>query len=239
VQYNGAKDHVALQFPTDCRTCHNNNNWLGATYDHSKTVFPLTGSHISVSCASCHKNGYIGTSTDCNSCHQTDYNQATNPNHKTLGLATTCATCHTTSPGWQPASFAIHNNYFVLSGAHLTIANDCAACHKGIYSATPNTCYACHTSDYNKTTNPNHVAAQFSTDCKACHTVNAWTPSTFNHTSYFPITSSRHNVSCAICHTSSTNYTIFTCVTSSCHSRAHNQSQGSAGCYRCHPTGRN
>ena len=238
VQYNGAKDHVASKFPKDCRICHNSVNWLQLIFNHSTTKFPLTGAHTTTDCISCHASGYVGTATSCNSCHLNDYNQATNPNHKSLGLSVTCTDCHTTVPGWQPALFPNHSTYFALTGAHATIAKDCAACHKGVYSNTPKTCYDCHTTDYNNTKNPAHQAAQFPTDCKSCHTVNAWIPSTFNHTNYFPISSGRHAVSCSICHTTPTNYTIFTCVTSSCHTNAHNRSQGSAGCYRCHPTGR-
>ena len=238
VQYNGAKDHVASKFPTDCTICHNMNNWLGVTFNHSTTNFPLTGAHLTVDCASCHSTGYVGTSMVCNSCHQTDYNSTTNPNHKTLALSVTCTDCHTTVAGWQPATFPIHSTYYALTGAHATIANNCVACHNGVYTTTPNTCYACHTTDYNNTTNPAHKTAQYSTDCTTCHTNVAWIPSTFNHTNYFPISSGRHNLSCAICHTTPTNYANFSCVTSACHGNAHNQSQGSAGCYRCHPAGR-
>ena len=239
VQYNNAPGHVASKFPTDCRLCHNNNNWLGATFNHSLTNFPLTGAHLSVECVSCHTAGYTGTSMECKSCHQTNYNSATNPNHQTLGLSVTCADCHTTNPGWKPASFPTHSTYFALTGAHATIANNCVACHNGNYSTTPNTCYGCHTTDYNNTKNPVHTAANFSTACTSCHTTTAWVPSTFNHTTYFPISSGRHtNISCVTCHTTPANYSIFTCVTAGCHSGAHNQSQGSAGCYRCHPTGR-
>jgi len=238
-QYNGAKGHVASKFPTDCTLCHNNNNWLGATFNHSSTNFPLTGAHITVDCASCHTAGYVGTSMECKSCHQTNYNTAANPNHKTLGLSVTCTDCHTTNPGWQPATFPIHSTYFALTGAHATIANNCVACHKGNYAPISNTCYSCHTADYNNTKNPVHTTTGFSTDCASCHTTTAWVPSTFNHTTYFPIASGRHaNITCVTCHTTPTNYTIFTCVTAACHKQAHNQSQGSAGCYRCHPTGR-
>jgi hypothetical protein len=237
-QYNAAPSHVSSNFPSDCILCHNNNNWLDATFDHNKTAFPLTGSHSNVDCLSCHASGYQGTSMECSSCHESNYNSAANPNHKTLALSTNCALCHTSNPDWQPAKFPDHNKSYTLSGAHAAIANNCVDCHKGNYSNTPNTCYACHTADYNNTTNPSHKAAKYLTDCASCHTVQAWVPSTFNHTNYFPINTSRHNVSCSVCHTSSTNYTIFTCVTSSCHTRDHNQNQGSAGCYRCHPTGK-
>jgi len=251
VQYNNAPGHVASKFPTDCRLCHNNNSWLGATFNHSLTSFPLTGAHISVQCASCHTAGYAGTSTECRSCHQSDYNSAANPNHQTLALSVICNDCHTTNPGWQPAKFPNHNTYFALSGAHAVIANDCAACHKGNYTTTPNTCYACHTSDYNNTTNPAHSAAQFPTNCTQCHTVNAWVPSTFNHDSqYFPIYSGKHNgkwTRCSECHTSATNFAAFSCII--CHEHnsktsVDNDHQGVNGyaytgtsCYSCHPRG--
>ncbi len=31
----------------------------------------------------------------------------------------------------------MHNDYYVLSGAHNGIANECALCHDGNYNATP------------------------------------------------------------------------------------------------------
>jgi hypothetical protein len=167
-------------------------------------------------------------------------------------LATNCATFHTTNPGWQPASFAIHNNYYALAGAHAAIANNCIACHKGNYSTTPNTCYACHTTDYNNTTNPAHSAAQFPTDCATCHTVNAWVPSTFNHDSqYFPIYSGKHQgewTKCSECHTSATNFAAFSCIichehsnktdVDGHHSDVRNYVYNGTSCYTCHPTGR-
>ena len=239
VQYNGAKDHVASKFPTDCRICHNMNNWLGVTFNHSTTNFPLTGAHLTVDCASCHSTGYVGTSMVCNSCHQANYNSTTNPNHKTLALSVTCTDCHTTVAGWQPATFPIHSTYYALTGYHLSV--DCASCHKGVYPNTPKTCYGCHASNYTSTKNPPHLSAPatFTTDCASCHSTTLWAPAPgFNHTSYFPISSGRHNLSCATCHTTPTNYAVFSCVTAACHGNAHNQNQGSAGCYRCHPTGR-
>ena len=251
VQYNNAKGHVVSKFPTDCKMCHTSNNWLGATFNHNTTAFPLTGAHITTECASCHATGYAGTSTECNSCHQINYNSATNPNHKTLGLAVTCADCHTTNPDWQPASFAIHNNYYVLTGAHATIAKDCAACHNGVYTNTQKSCYTCHATDYNSTTNPKHSTAQFLTDCTSCHSQSAWVPSTFNHDAqYFPIYSGNHKgkwTLCSECHTSSTNYSAFSCII--CHEHSsktsvdgdHREVKGYAyngtSCYTCHPKG--
>lgn len=198
-----------------CYSCHPQGNESGA-FDHNTTNFPLTGLHVQVDCASCHTNGFAGTSTVCNSCHLTNYNSTTNPNHKTLGLSVNCTDCHTTNPDWQPASFPIHSNYYALTGAHAAIANDCASCHNGVYTNTPNTCYVCHTTDYNNTTNPAHKAAQYSTDCTTCHTVNSWAPSTFNHDAqYFPIYSGKHQgkwTLCSECHTSPSNFALFSCI---------------------------
>ena len=175
-----------------CLACHPTGDADNA-FDHNTTQFPLTGAHTSVACISCHANGFVGTSTACVDCHLSDFNSSVNPSHPALGLSTDCATCHTTAPGWSPATFAVHNNYYQLNGAHAGIANDCAACHNGNYNNTPNTCMACHQSDYNATTDPNHQTAQFPTDCASCHSETAWQPSTFNHDGqYFPIYSGKH-----------------------------------------------
>ena len=61
-------NHVSSQFPTDCTLCHNTSGWENATFDHNTSSFPLTGSHVSVTCATCHTNGYTGTPTECYAC---------------------------------------------------------------------------------------------------------------------------------------------------------------------------
>jgi hypothetical protein len=249
VQYDGAKDHKTQAYPQDCKMCHNANNWLNASFNHATTSFPLTGVHTTTLCARCHTTGYSNTPTTCVACHQVKYNATTNPNHKTLALAVTCGDCHTTNAGWVPATFAIHNTYFVLSGAHSAIGTNCALCHKGNYNTTPATCYGCHAAKYNATTNPNHVAAKFPTECAACHTSTAWTPSTFNHDSqYFRINSGKHQGEwnlCTECHTTATNYAVFNCLLCHEHSNKtdldskHKGESGysytSAACLSCHP----
>jgi len=230
-----------------CLACHPNGNAEDG-FDHNNTGFPLTGAHLAVACIECHADGYAGTPTDCAACHIIDYNQSTNPNHGGLGFPTDCAACHTTGPGWAPATFGIHNNYYPLNGAHAQIANDCAACHNGDYSNTPNTCAGCHLDDYNQTTSPDHQAAQFSTDCAACHSENSWEPATFDHDGqYFPIYSGKHDGEwdqCTDCHTNPSDYSVFTCLT--CHTNPETDdhhdgvggySYNSDACLACHPTG--
>jgi hypothetical protein len=243
-------NHFTSQFPTTCETCHSTTAWSPSTFNHNN-VYPLTGAHLTIAndCFACHQGNYVNTPNTCVGCHQANYNQTTNPNHGAISIPTTCATCHTTNPNWTPATFPIHNNYYVLAGAHVAIANQCVLCHNGNYNSTPNTCVGCHLNDYNQTNNPNHAAAQFPTTCLNCHTQTAWTPANWNHDGlYFPIYSGKHNgkwSACSDCHTNPANYAVFTCTTS-CHpqSQMNNSHQGvsgysynSAACYNCHPNG--
>ena len=230
-------NHITAKFPTTCETCHTVTAWVPSTFNHNtSTTFPLTGAHTGLACTLCHPTNYNAIPTTCVSCHLTTYNATTNPNHVTAKFATTCETCHTTT-AWVPSTFN-HSTAttFPLTGAHIGLA--CALCHPTNYNAIPTTCVSCHLATYNATTNPNHAGAKFPTTCETCHSTTNWTSSTFNHATYFPITSGNHNVSCTTCHTNSANYAVFSCVTAACHKNAHNQSQGSAGCYSCHPQGR-
>jgi hypothetical protein len=212
----------------------------------------LTGAHASITnCDNCHNGNYNNNIPNtCVGCHQNNYNQTNNPSHTSLGLSTDCASCHTTNPGWSPALFPNHNNYWALTGAHATITN-CDQCHNGNYNTAPNTCVGCHLNDYNSTTNPAHAPAQFPTDCQMCHTTTAWSPSTFNHDGqYFPIYSGHHAGTwtlCTDCHTNASNYQLFSCIDCHAHNnqtQVDNQHQGVTGysynsiaCYNCHPTG--
>ena len=103
--------------------------------------------------------------------------------------------------------------------------------------------------NYNNTNNPNHSAAQFPTDCVACHTTNpGWTPTSWDHDGqYFPIYSGRHDQewdTCFDCHTNSNDYSVYTCLT--CHTQNstnndHSEVNGyiyeSSACLQCHPDG--
>ncbi|MEI7724340.1 MAG: hypothetical protein WCK09_04500 [Bacteroidota bacterium] len=241
-------NHITANFPTTCQTCHSNVAWSPSTFNHTD-VYPLTGAHatIATNCFACHQGNYVNTPNTCAGCHMPNYNTSVNPNHTAGNYPTTCNTCHTTNPNWTPATFPIHNNYYVLAGAHVSVA--CITCHNGNYNTTPNTCVGCHLTNYNQTTNPNHSSAQFPTTCSDCHTQSAWSPANWNHDGqYFPIYSGKHKNkwnACTDCHTNPANYAVFTCTTS-CHpqSSMNNKHQGisgysynSAACYNCHPTG--
>lgn len=246
-------NHLAANIQITCEECHTTDaGWKPASFDIHNEYYELTGAHASseVNCYDCHQGNYNNTPIICAECHLNDYNQAVNPNHITVGIENVCEQCHTTIPGWKPAAFPTHDEYFVLQGAHAAIANDCVACHEGNYNNTPNDCFGCHENDFNQTNDPPHQSAQFPTDCELCHTQVAWEPSTFNHDGlYFPIYSGKHRDewnSCADCHLNPGNYALFSCI--DCHE--HNQTDmdeqhqdvndyiyNSIACLDCHPNG--
>jgi hypothetical protein len=240
-------DHGALGFPTDCASCHTTDpNWVPATFTDHNGFYPLTGAHSAVGCNDCHNGDYVNTPTTCAGCHTPDYNQTTNPNHINLGIPTDCDMCHTTDPNWMPATFPIHDDYYPLTGAHVSIADDCAVCHNGDYTNTPNTCAGCHTPDYNQTTNPDHGAIGIPTDCAMCHTTDPnWIPADFPiHDDYYPLTGAHSIIAanCADCHNGDYVNTPNTCA--GCHTPDYDQTtnpdHGAIGiptdCVMCHTT---
>ena len=131
-------NHVSSGFPTDCTLCHSTSNWTSSTFNHA-SVFPLTGLHATIACATCHtNNNYTTLATDCYSCHKADYNGTNNPSHVAAGFPTTCATCHSTTD-WTGATFNHNTTAFPLTGFHTTVA--CAACHtNNNYTTLPTAC---------------------------------------------------------------------------------------------------
>ena len=232
-------NHKAAGFPVTCQACHTTNpGWKPASLNHAS--FPLTLGHSSAACIDCHTGGnYTSTPTDCNSCHNQDYLATTNPNHKSAGFPVTCQACHTTNPGWKPASFN-HTSFSLTLGHSAAL---CADCHiGGNYSTISADCFSCHATDYNTTSNPNHKTLAFSNTCTQCHTTRpGWKPASYTQhdSQFFPIYSGRHLgqwTLCSECHTNTADYILFNCIT--CHSTAHSgHSYTSSQCYSCHPRG--
>ncbi len=209
--YNGTTNpnHAQAGFSQQCQGCHTTTAWVPATFDHSKTSFPLTGAHVNVACNLCHINGqFANAPTACYGCHAKDYagtaNMAGIPNHANAGFSQDCTQCHTTS-SWLNASFNHNATSFPLTGAHTSVP--CTTCHTDNYAGTlPTNCYGCHVKDYDNTATiagvPNHVTAGFPQDCTQCHTTTSWLNATFNHnTTSFPLTGAHTSVPCATCHT--------------------------------------
>lgn len=251
-----APNHVASGLPRTCQDCHSTTSWKPAsTGDHDR-FWPLTGKHLTTTCASCHVNEvYAGTPRECVGCHRGEYDQTTAPAHAAAGFPTTCDTCHGVT-AWTPATFD-HQAVWPLRGQHLTAA--CVACHAGgVYEGTPRLCDGCHALDYNSSANPSHPSLSLPRTCETCHDESAWTTNRFpGHDTLFPITNGKHRgYACRDCHKSSaSDWGIFTCT--GCHEGEHQLAKMNAehdeepnyqqtlstygtegGCLHCHPQGR-
>ena len=238
-------NHIQAGFSTDCQDCHTARNFTWAADNFNHNFFPLTGGHNISNCFVCHQQGnnFKGLTTDCYPCHSSTYLSTTDPNHTQLNFSHDCSMCHSII-NWSSSTFDHSKTGFQLVGAHASL--NCVQCHASGYTNTPSACYNCHQNDYANTNNPPHKSAGFPTDCTQCHNQSAWQPSTFNH-SQFPITSGRHSgLQCSDCHTTISNFSIFSCITCHTHSQANTDPHhGEVGgyvysptsCYGCHPTG--
>ena len=143
------------QFGTDCSLCHSPAGWLPASFDHSKSAFPLTGAHVILQCTQCHVNNvFKGTPTDCVACHK-------DPAYHQGLFGTKCDTCHSTS-AWSPARFD-RTHAFPISHGN---AGSCRDCHPQTLSGW--TCYSCHSEAEMSAKHTDAGISNFN-DCIACH----------------------------------------------------------------------
>lgn len=126
------------QYGTQCEACHNPSSWENATFDHSRTNFPLNGGHANVACERCHASGsYKGLSTACAGCHQ-------DPPFHVGAFGTDCQSCHSIN-AWSPAQFNIsHPEPRTDEGGSGIYhgGTSCRTCHPA--SVNQSTCVACH-----------------------------------------------------------------------------------------------
>lgn len=115
---------------TACADCHATDGWtLGATFDHARTGFVLTGRHADAACSACHVVRpdepalYRGLPTACQDCHGDD-----DP-HADQFESRACDTCHDTE-AFRAASarFDHDQTRFPLEGAHRNAL--CGQCHQ-------------------------------------------------------------------------------------------------------------
>jgi len=119
------------QFGQLCNACHTPDGWTPATFDHSSSIFPLTGAHVGLDCTKCHQNGvFKGTPTQCVACHA-------DPAYHAGLFGTACASCHTTT-AWIPAQFHGAHTFPINHGG----AGACQSCHPSTLRSY--TCYGCH-----------------------------------------------------------------------------------------------
>ena len=213
------------QLGANCEQCHTVRGWqvsIQQIQQHNNR-FPLTGAHAAVDCDACHKGGaesrFTTMSTECYSCHQSDFVKTTTPNHISASFPVTCENCHSTD-NWLNAKFDHNLVGFPLTNAHAVPPRQCADCHvNNNYALATIACVSCHLLDYQKTSNPNHVAANFPSNCSECHTTVAWSPASFNHAMVNFVLTGAHTVPprlCSDCHIGN-NYNLTSTACISCH----------------------
>ncbi len=151
------------EFGRDCAGCHTATSWQDATFDHTKTSFPLAGAHADIPCDKCHANGkFRGTSAECVSCHA-------EPAFHAEGFGAEgrqCASCHSAT-SWTPAEFGLPHSFPLDHGSEEQTPN-CKTCHPT--TVTSYTCLGCHahTPDSVMAEHQGAPLAQLQ-DCARCH----------------------------------------------------------------------
>jgi hypothetical protein len=213
-------------FGTDCAACHGTRSWEGASFDHARTGFRLTGAHTRTSCAACHPGDrFEGTPSTCYGCHRAD-------DRHDGDFGRQCASCHTTS-SWSGARVDHSLTRFPLTGAHRGVS--CSRCHRSDdFREAPTTCSGCHRKP------STHQPRLFSA-CASCHTTRAWRPADYDAPHPFPMNHRNADGRCSRCHPAS--WASWSCA--SCHpyrkmDEEHDEEAGYSrtACVRCHPDGR-
>ena len=231
-----------------CEQCHTVKGWTPAAQISVARAFqplPAAGRARDASLRKLPQgaaNGvFVGMSTECINCHRREFLTAQNPPHQ-ASFPADCSMCHNMN-SWLGATF---NHalvaHFPLTGAHAT--TPCTACHVGgNFASAPTACISCHQADLQTATNPNHIAAGFSTDCSQCHNTTTWLTATFDHNAVFPLTGAHAALACTQCHTGASFATApLTCV--GCHLTDYNQTTNPnhaqaafpTDCSLCHST---
>ena len=231
---------------SDCARCHSPQSWIVDNIPelHERSGFPLVGSHSTPNCTECHISEtslrFNPIGNDCVNCHRDEYVATTNPNHEKVGYSTNCIECHDPFSTQWNAQLVSHD-FFPLEMGHDNLA--CAKCHlTSNYSDASPECVSCHMDNYTATTNPNHQSANFSTNCADCHNIGAWSPSSFDHNTVYPLKDAHKKVesNCVLCHAQGYSNTPTTCV--GCHlpdynattNPDHTDAQFPTDCAQCH-----
>ena len=169
----------------DCRVCHGTDTFRGATVDHS-VIFG--------NCATCHNGNsatgkedanptHIPTVDDCSSCHVYDvtFTPSTFLSGVHTNIISNCQDCHgeyatdkprrTHIPTQDDCSTChVTSSFIGATFDHTGIDRGCEGCHNGRFTTDSNTI---------KGKSVDHIPTD--QDCYLCHTVDAFSPSTFDH----------------------------------------------------------
>ena len=209
----------------ECSRCHVTEAWKAVdpkAFNHDRTRYPLRGRHAALKCGQCHDNaaawGKKPPFATCGGCHADTRTRHPDPHAGTATLAgkpADCASCHDVG-GWKPSTFTLAQHAaakYPLAGAHRKVA--CDACHfkpaqeqaraalgsAGVLMRPSfSRCRDCHGEDHGA-----QLAKRADKGaCEACHTVDAWKPSTFTAGDHarlrLPLEGRHAKAACAACH---------------------------------------
>jgi hypothetical protein len=204
-----------------CAKCHVTESFLvvsavtAASFDHSKTRYPLLGKHLTVKCAQCHDPktawGKKPPFELCMSCHKDQHaGKAT-----VIGRAVDCAACHRVE-GFAISVYSVELHQsarYPLEGKHRTVK--CEGCHvknppgaaAGILGPSGvqlrpafKRCLDCHRDDHGGQVASRKTGAA----CEPCHAVAGWKPSLYGATEHaklrLPLEGKHAKIDCAACH---------------------------------------
>lgn len=178
--------------PTNCRSCHEPTGWNVGDFDHSRTDYPLVGSHVGVACDQCHTDEkWHGVAHEsCATCH------ADEDPHDGTFPADRCASCHDES-GWDAVTFDhAGETAFALDPQHVEVS--CAACHTPLdqFAVADAECTSCHEDD--------RPLGHFEGGCATCHVAARWSPAVLPRAEHartgFALVGAHASVVCADCH---------------------------------------
>ena len=214
----------------ECARCHTPDAFKPTPrFDHNNKAmasFALTGQHKKVACNKCHTptvdddtpesafpspqgREYLQLHdiphSSCIDCHD-------DPHRGSFGR--TCTQCHTTAGWLQILQTAEDTGFhektkFPLRGGHTSVA--CKSCHgpfpgqKAVFKGLKHErCSDCHMDAHvgQLASSPGGIDAS---RCDRCHTVNGFSPSTFDEAAHdqtrYPLDGAHRAVACAACHT--------------------------------------
>ena len=234
------------KFGSNCTRCHSEESFTDiksiSSFDHSKTNYPLEGSHRVVDCVKCHKGSYTKPLKFnlCSDCHA-DYH---NGQFLKNGKNPDCSECHSVK-NFTATLFTIeqHNSSgFKLEGSH--ISTPCIRCHqkegKWEFKSIGTNCSDCHENIHR-----DYIQEKYFNNggCRNCHLNTTWQEIKFDHnTTLFALTGKHRETDCRQCHFDKTGGQHFKGLDqncSTCHTDVHNNQfaeNNRTDCGKCHIT---
>jgi hypothetical protein len=243
-------------FGRGCAACHASIQWLGlprsiGLTSHVRTAYPLTGKHVDVPCADCHKPSQPEsvrfrklTFSRCGNCHQDQHRgEFASQDHGE------CKACHSTA-GFRPTLFDANDHastHFPLAGKH--VAAPCSSCHTSPrprldLHLTKQACADCHANPHGD----KFAKEMAQGGCAQCHEPRAWDQPKIDHSTW-PLTGAHATAACDSCHHptpedrkagSGPSYRGVPRACSGCHDDAHlgqfRLTQPVLECDKCHST---